>query len=143
MPAVPNRSTDLSRERNANRSDRTPLKKGEAFPSVIPDPDPNWHRVAKMIWNSLEDSGQSQFYQQSDWAIAYALCDEMSEYKLAHGKAKSAMKLQIIMQGLGDLLVTEADRRRARIELEEPDDGKQEAASVTVMADYEKALKAN
>jgi hypothetical protein len=49
---VPNRSEDLSRDRDANRGDRPPISKGQSRPASVPDPDPEWHRVARMLWDA-------------------------------------------------------------------------------------------
>lgn len=142
MPGpIPNRSTDLSRERDADRADRPSLKKGEMLPVRIPGPDGSWDSIALKLWYSLEESGQSKFYQQSDWAYAYIIVNELSEYLKSEGKGRSAMRFQVIMQSLANLLVTEADRRRIRIELEEPQEDEGPSAAVLALADYEKQLK--
>ena len=65
MPGpVPNRTTDLSRERDANRGGRPPITKGELRPVVdVLAPDEEWHPIAKHLYLSLAASGQSDFYQ--------------------------------------------------------------------------------
>lgn len=77
---VPKRSGD----RNGHRSKDEAL----AVTSVelegevdIPDADPERHPIAQDLWESLEKSGQARFYEPSDWAIAYSLCDDLSYYK--------------------------------------------------------------
>lgn len=137
MPGPPpNRSGDLSRERDANRGDRIPLTKGTARPVTIPEPDENWHPIAQMIWASLLSSGQSDFYQDSDWAYAYHTCEELSNYKQnGSGRGRNGQILATIDAMLGKLLIDEASRRRARIELEAPADPTP-GAEVAVMEDY-------
>jgi len=147
MPGpVPNRSTDLSRERDANRGDRAPITKGELRPVVIPHMDHSWHPISKMLWKSLKTSGQADFYQNSDWAFAYSLCEDLSMYKnpsvSKDGEEyhkRSGQMLQTIYASMERLLVTEGDRRRVRIELSAPI-SEEEPASVTAIADYKQGL---
>lgn len=138
MPGpVPNRSDDLSRERDANRGDRSPITKGELRPVVVPHADPEWHPIADKLYRSLKSSGQSDFYQNSDWALAYSLCDDLSHFKQS-GK-RSAQMAQTIYSALSNLLVSEGDRRRVRIELSAPE-AEEEPASVTAIDAYKKQL---
>ncbi|MFG3223270.1 hypothetical protein ACGF07_00595 [Kitasatospora sp. NPDC048194] len=103
----------------------------------IPDGDPDWHPIAQRLWDSLKSSGQSDFYQNSDWAFAFSLCEDLSHYKNA-GK-RSGQMLQTIYSAFERLLVSEGDRRRVRIELHEPEPEVQSAA-VLAIADYKKDL---
>lgn len=118
MPGpVPNRSTDLSRDRDANRSDRPDLKKGTMRPVEIPEPDPEWHPLAKMVYDGMKNSGQADFFQESDWAYAHVICEELSHYKSQ--TRRSGQMFSSLSSAMTNMLLTEADRRRARIELEE------------------------
>lgn len=143
---VPNRSNDLSRDRDANRGGRPDITRGELRPVTIPDPDPDWHPIATMLWESLLNSGQSDFYQDSDWAMAFSLCDDLSYYKKPlkdrdgnEYHKRSGQMLQTIYSAMSNLLVTEADRRRVRIELSAPEPAEDDAA-VLVIADYKRNL---
>jgi hypothetical protein len=141
MPGpVPNRSEDLSRERDANRGDRAPITQGEARKVTIPNADRDWHPIARRLWNSLKSSGQCDFYQDSDWAYAWHVMEELSLYKKA-GK-RSSMMFQALDSAMTKLLVTEGDRRRARIELQAPEEEKPSAA-VLALADYRQDLEAS
>ncbi len=104
---------------------------------TIPHGDKDWHPIAKKLYDALKTSGQADFFQNSDWAFAYSLCDDLSYYKKS-GK-RSGQMLQSIMSAMERLLVTEADRRRARIELHEPEDDST-PASVLAIADYKAEL---
>lgn len=112
---IPNHSSDLSRARDADRGDRPPLKRGEKRPVTIPHKDQDWHPAAIRLYDALKTSGQSDFYQNSDWAFAWSLCDDLSDYK-KQGR-RSAQMAATIYSAFSNLLVTEGDRRRARIEL--------------------------
>lgn len=139
MPGpVPNRSEDLARPRERRGGDVTPVTKGVAREVKIPNASRDWHPIARKLWDSLKTSGQADFYQNSDWALAYSLCDDLSYYKKS-GK-RSAQMLQTIYSTMSNLLVTEADRRRVRIELDQPEEGQTDEASVAVLDDYKQKL---
>lgn len=122
MPGpVPYRTEELSRERDAKRGDRPTLTKGTMRPVQIPAPDDEWHPTAKRLYQSLRESGQSDFFQNSDWAFAWSLCEDVSVMKnqqIYSGKLH-AESLKGIYNALSNLMFTEADRRRMRIELME------------------------
>lgn len=148
MPGpIPNRSEDLSRVRDANRSERPTLKSGVLREVHIPDADPDWHPLATRLWEGMVSSGQADFFQNSDWALAYSLMEDLTRYKEPHANKdtgelyfkRSGQMLQVIMSTLSTLMVTEGDRRRLRIELSQPEI-QEEPASVTAIADYRKAL---
>ncbi|ATI18706.1 hypothetical protein SEA_DAUDAU_5 [Streptomyces phage Daudau] len=135
---VPNRESDLARPRSRKGSDEQETKRGMMKPVVVPRADPDWHEAAKKLYDSLKKSGQSDFYQQSDWAYAWALMDDFSHYKKS--SKRSAQMAQTLYSALGNLLVTEGDRRRVRIELQEPEP-ETTSASVLAIADYKRELE--
>jgi hypothetical protein len=147
MPGpIPNREADLARPRTRKGKDVVPVTKGVARKVRIPRADPNWHPIAKMLYKSLKESGQSDWYQNSDWAFAYSLCEDLSEYKnpnvdrngVLYTK-RSGQMLQTIYSAMERLLVAEGDRRRVRIELHEPEP-EVESAAVLAIADYKADL---
>lgn len=92
------------------------------------------------MFESLAKSGQSSFFEPSDWQTA-RLAAEVTSQMLKSDKI-SAMLLAAVDTIWARLLMTEADRRRLKIELEKPDDGTADAeyqAKVTRMASYRKA----
>lgn len=156
---IPNRSDDLSRERDANRGDRSPVSKGVALPFEWPMMNPEWNEVAMRIWKGAQESGQSAYYQASDVAMLYMMCDEITAYSeptpvfnkrtgepvidevtgrqvtVTH---RSPMMLTSIMSGLSSLLLTEGERRRVRIELEA--ETTEDDAEVVAIDGYRAAL---
>ena len=115
-------------------------------PVAIMDPDPEWHFIARMMWDSLDMSGQSDFYQQTDWAFAYSLCDDISEYKKPKTDRegneytkRSPEMLKAILSAMTSLLITEGDRRRVRIELSAPE-AETTPLSVVAIGDYRNRL---
>lgn len=139
MPGpIPNRSDDVSRERDVNRGDRTPMKHGEMMPVSVPNAGKDWHPIAKKLWQSLKTSGQAQWFQNSDWAYAYFVMEEVTLHMQA-GK-HSAMRLTAIDSMLSKLLVTEGDRRRARIELTSPEEDTGPSVGQKAVTDYKSRL---
>ncbi|MFD9813994.1 hypothetical protein [Streptomyces sp. NPDC059080] len=134
---VPKRS---DQRRRRNKSDGPELVKapGGAAPEV-PPADEEWHPIAASWYASLSESGQTQFYEASDWATAYYVAEAMSR-NLISGRF-SAQLFQAVMSAMTDLLTTEGARRRARVELERGDGDvdPREAARVTLMETYRKA----
>lgn len=144
---VPNRSEDLARDRSRKGGDQQAVTKGTLREVVIPEPDPEWHPIAKMLWDGMVNSGQADFFQESDWAFAYSLMEDVTRYKepLVNRETgelyfkRSGQMLQTIYSSMERLLVTEGDRRRARIELVEPESD-EESAAVLAIADYSSQL---
>lgn len=103
---------------------------------TIPEIDDDWHPIAKMIWNGALEAGQAKFYESTDWAVLYNLCEDLSEYKKM-GR-RSAQMLASINSMMTNLLLTEGDRRRVQIELDRRSDDELESAGVSIMAAYRK-----
>jgi hypothetical protein len=134
---VPHREADLARPRSRNGGDQQAVTKGEMRSVRWPTADREWHPIARDLYNACKRSGQADFYQQSDIALLYSLCDDLSYYKSSY--KRSGQMLQSIYSAMERLLVTEGDRRRVRIELHEPEkDG--DSAAVLAIADYKDDL---
>lgn len=135
---VPNRPEDQSRARDANRGDRLPISKGILRPvNDVWAPDENWIPMVQELYLSAAESGQSDFYQKSDWMLWYSLCEDLNYYKKM-GK-RSGQMLQTIYAAMTELLVSEGARRKARVILSEPEPEGEDAA-VLAIAEYQGAL---
>lgn len=138
---VPNRSEDLARPRSRNGVAREggEITKGTMRPVANRlEPDENWHPIATHLYESMASSGQADFYQDSDWAMAWSPCDDLSYYK--RSTKRSGQMLQTIYSAMERLLVTEGDRRRVRIELQEaPPEA--DSAAVIAIATYREELE--
>lgn len=138
MPGpVPRREAELARPRERKGGNVQSVTRGELRPVTIPRPDPEWHPIALRLYKALRSSGQADFYQNSDWALAYSLCEDLSHYK--RSSRRSGQMLQTIYSAFERLLVAEGDRRRVRIELHASDD-EAEPAAVLAIADYRRDL---
>ena len=88
------------------------------------------------VYESLSRSGQAQFYEPSDHAFAWVVCQLLSDALFAD--KPNANLIAACFSGLDRLLVTEADRRRARMEFERAEPAG-EPAKVAIMARYKRA----
>jgi hypothetical protein len=134
---VPQREDSLARPRSRKGADQQPVTKGQMRSTRWPTADQEWHPIARDLYNACKKSGQADFYQQSDIALLYSLCDDLSYYKSS--SKRSGQMLQSIYSAMERLLVAEGDRRRVRIELHEPE-RQAESAAVLAIADYKADL---
>lgn len=139
MPGpVPNRT---DQRRRTNKPEGVQVTKAAGAPVVVPPAaDQAWHQVASRWFDSLKTSGQSAFYEDSDWATAYITAESMSR-ELATGEPVNASIFQGWLKAMGSLMVTEGDRRRARLELERPS-AEEVPADVDDLAEYRARLAA-
>jgi len=110
----------------------------------IPVVDENWEPLTKAYWASFQRSGQSIFYEPSDWMTAYYLMEVLDRWlkpqdvkvgqigstkdESSGGEVEYLFEPKIvaipgnvltsILKGLTALMATEGDRRKLRIELE-------------------------
>ena len=120
MPAVRKRESELARPRSRKgvEAASAPTITGERRPVTVPREKTDWVPDAKRWFKSLKTSGQADFFQDSDWALAVFLCDEITYYR---GNARrSPEMLKTILSGMEKLLTSEADRLKARVELSAP-----------------------
>lgn len=139
MPGpVPKRES----QRRRTNKDNGPITKGRARGAAfIPAAPEHWHELAMQLYDAIENSGQSEFYEQSDWAYAQIVCEALSR-ELNKGQRMSAQMFQSIQTAMSNLLVTEGDRRRLRVELSkapeaDPDERAAEAALNELFAEID------
>lgn len=131
---VPKRASQRRRRNKPDGTtgvtDITPAPSGTANPVEPPAADPGWHPIAERWYASLAESGQRHWYEPSDWATAYLIAEsisrDLSEQVVGVTDEGDVIKAEIPLKGaslaaylkaMGNLLVTEGDRRRARAEL--------------------------
>ena len=134
---VPKRS---SQRRRVNKPEIPVETAAPARPAYRrPSAQAGWHPLARRWWLSLAKSGQSAWYEPSDWEHAYVWADLLSR-QLSSDKP-SSMMLAAWNDAAARLLVTEGDRRRVRIELERAGNADADAeAGVTAMDEWRKRL---
>lgn len=106
-----------------------------------PVPDEKWHHIAKMVFDSFEQSAQVVYYEPTDWAQAYIFCESLSRdlspqvvgvgeghydtvaEEYVPGEVHMAViplkggSLSAYLKAMSNLLMTETDRRRTGIEI--------------------------
>jgi hypothetical protein len=98
----------------------------------IPDASPDWLPQAQSWFRALKLSGQAEFYEASDWATA-VFCAQLYDRYLRNHQVSILPQFLKLSERLG---VTVIDRKRGRIELDEPEvsDVDEEAAEEAVIA---------
>lgn len=121
-----------SEERHRRNEPASPVVKAAGAGEVpVPDADVEWHPIARRLWDATKESGQTRFYEPSDWALLYSLMDDLSYAKQC--ERRPAGLIESIYSQLGNLLISEGDRRRVQVELHRPSSQELEDAGVTEM----------
>lgn len=97
----------------------------------IPEANPNWLPQARSWYNSLKLSGQSDFYEASDWATAIAAAQAYDVFLRTYNASILAVFERLSVR----LGATITDRKRNRIELGDPEpaDADEDAADAAVI----------
>ena len=143
MPGpIPMRSSELSRERDADRANRPKLTKGKSIPHVVPAVNLSWEPMVIRLYEAARNSGMAAYFEASDWAYFALLCSDLSDirYQMQQGGRVSPVVYQTIMRELNSLGLTEGERRRIRIELEAEADDTTDEDTVAHVADYRAKL---
>jgi hypothetical protein len=118
----------------------TPVTHGTARGAVAPEPLTSWHPLAQEWFVSLGKSGQSDYYEPSDWAQA-AYVAQLMTYTLTGGA--TATLVAQVLAGMDRLLTTEAARRRLALELDKAAAEVRDDPKVAVMASYRAAANSS
>jgi hypothetical protein len=108
------------------------VARGQSGAGTFPVPEANerWLPQARSWFNSLKLSGQSAFYEASDWATAVAAAQAYDIFLRTYNASVFASFVRL-SERLG---ATVTDRKRSRIELSEPEpqDDDEDAADAAV-----------
>jgi hypothetical protein len=146
MPGPVPKRDEERRRRNKDDIETTKVNLDEVLRGEVEVPvaDENWEPLTRRFWDSFQQSGQSIWYEPSDWMTAYYLMEVLDRWlkpqDVKVGQIGSAGQetgggdieyvfepkivaipgatLTAILKGLTALMATEGDRRRLRIELE-------------------------
>lgn len=140
MPGpVPERS---DRRRRMNKPDMEITSAPAATSIEIPEPAEHWLPPATRWYRSLAESGQSRFYEPSDWAQAWVWTEFLNR-ALEQGDRPSANLIAAWSAGATELLTTEGARRRLRMELQRGSGVDEDAESaVTALDEYRSRFQA-
>lgn len=142
MPGpVPKRS-DQRRRRNKPAGPATLKVAGAAAVKPLSE-DKAWHISAKRWYRSLKHSGQSVFFEPSDWAAAH-LCATLLSDEMKRPEPVRAAIIAQVNSMMDSLLTTEGARRRLRIELQRTEAAKHmdenTEAAILLMETYKNDL---
>ena len=129
---IPKR-TDQRRRMNKPEGVQVTSAAGAAHVDV-PAASEHWAPMARDWYLSLAKSGQSAFYQASDWEVARVWAEVLSRQLLT--EKMSAVMIQAWAASAAELLTTEGSRRRGRLELERNQGDADQDASVTMLSAY-------
>jgi hypothetical protein len=111
---VPKRSSERIRRNKDDVEVETIEMVGEVeIPELGLD---NPHPLVVDLYESLKDSGQSKYYEPSDWAHARIVCHFLDR-QIKTSKPSGQM-LAVLHSMMTDLLISEGARRRVRLEIE-------------------------
>jgi len=149
---VPKHSAERRRRNKPADADATVARIPAKRKVTVPAADKDWHPIAKRWYTSLRQSGQSEFYEPSDWATAVLIAESMSRDLSDQvvgitddGKVVKdtiplkGASLAAYLKAMSVLLVTEGDRRRMRLEIQAAEE-QGPSAAVTALDDYRDAL---
>lgn len=138
MAAPRKRDSELQRPRERKGATQSaPNMIGERRGVKIPSRRNSWSANARKWYESLGTSGQADFFQDSDWAFALFIADEMTDY--SKQARKSPEKLKALIDAMARLGTTEVDRLKSRIELQAPAEV-EESVGEAAVADYKAQL---
>jgi hypothetical protein len=162
MPGVPGSGGPVpkrSSQRHGHRAkaDSEAVDRAPGAENVdVPAADGGWHHIARQWYESLAMSGQATFYEPSDWATAYLIAESISRdlkpqfvgisettgEPIIETIPMKGASLAAYLKAMTALLVTEGDRRRARLELERARVVLEEAPDVSWIDDARARLRA-
>lgn len=134
---VPKRSEQRRRRNKAEvEVDKAPAGVSTRGPDLGIDA----HPLAAEWYEALRVSGQSVYFEASDWAQARILVEALSRV-LNSDKAPNGQFLASWFSAAGELLTTEGARRRMRLELQRESSGDDdEDAAVSMLDEYRKRV---
>ncbi|MEU6204581.1 hypothetical protein ABZ814_13450 [Micromonospora musae] len=101
---------------------------------AVPPADEAWHELARQWYDSLASSGQAQFFEPSDWAAARYVAEVMT--RNLEGARFSSQLFAAVWTAMGDLLTTEGERRRVKLEINRKPPKPEGGGKVANLDDY-------
>lgn len=114
---VPKRDDERIRRNKPDEPTTVIQMIGEVGPPALNIDNP--HPLVQELYDSLAESGQAKYYEPSDWQFARFTMVFIN--KLLKTSTPSAVMLQTVNSMMADLLFTEGQRRRVRMEVERAD----------------------
>lgn len=103
---------------------------------IVPHADPGWSKMAQEMYKALKRSPQSVYYTDADWQYAKWTMFVMTDTQ----DNPTAMKVATVDGMLSKLLVDEPSRRKANIEIQQPDEDEIPEGQLIILEDYDRDL---
>lgn len=138
MPVPPKRD-EHRRRTNTPDADHAPrvvdTKLGPEIPEELGIEEGS---IGALWYESLRTSGQAIYYTESDWSTAWFLALAMNDFR----ETGNGQILTAVLRGMGQLMTTEGERRKVRLELDAVRTGNDDVAdpTVAILADYRAQL---
>lgn len=131
-----------SEERIRRNKEEVPIDKvtalGTVYAPLLNIEEPHYQTVS--WYNSLIESAQSKYYEPSDWEYARILAHFLDRLLKNPNARGAAMMLTTLNTMMSNLLITEGDRRRVRLEVEREGTGLADVVDIaSVFADRAKS----
>src|SRR6476620_5937454 len=142
MPGPVPKPASKRRRRNV------PVSYGAAQPTTAPAAPPvdgrslgidNPHPLIALLWNTVQSSCEAAFYSEADWARLRLEC-WFANHTMGSGRP-SGSAWAVIQDGMNDMLLSPALKRRVGIEVRPPVDDPDEDAAVSMIGRYRQSLK--
>lgn len=95
------------------------------------------HPIARNAWRALEQSGQAQYFEPTDWAASRLLVEQLSR-ELAKDKPITASAFRVIWDAMQSLLMTESSRRRVRMEVDRVKPVEEAPPGIALIAEFKR-----
>lgn len=158
MPGPPPKRSDERRRVNTPAAGDPRILDIDALPDLPfkikreitpPAPGDDWHPMVEELWESFAESGSAFFWEPSDWHMARLMCESLSrdlaEQVVGVTPTGQTIYAEIPLKGASlnayaklaaMLMLTEADRRKAGLEIKRKHVAdRQEVADVVSLPD--------
>lgn len=136
MPPIAKRD-DKRRNQNTKKAEKIYTRDGD-LPVKQPPAPKEWRKEVRAWYRSLRTSAQAVFYEDSDWEIARSAGHLYNEWFVT----KQAATFGEFRRACASIMVTEGDRRRARLEVHRQKKTDEVPEGAKTVQEYRARLKA-
>lgn len=140
MPGPIAKRIEERRRTNAVPGETVVVMHGSVVPPELPE---GLHPLALEWYRSIAESGQSFYFEPTDWTAARYVAEAMSK-NLNQDKRFSAQLFGTVWAAMADMLSTELSRRKAKLQVQRIVDGagSDEGEKPTKIDEYKRKLGA-
>lgn len=131
---IPKRSDVRVRRNKPEANGGVPLTRGTARGfRAWPNPGADWDESTIRVYNSYQNSGMVDYYEETDIELIWQACDQLNVFRQGR---RTSQQFDLVMKWHSILGATEAERRRMRIELISATDHVEEAPELALVAEF-------